>query len=178
MEMSRFCGRCEQHKPPEAFGSHTYCRVCYNSWRRDWRAKNVDLVRAQIRRAIERDSERFKKYDRKSYLKNREKRIAKSRRWNIANKSTFAAREAARRAIQKSATPSWVDWSEIQEIYRKADERTRATGVLHHVDHLVPLKSKIVCGLHVPWNLRVVTAEENQAKGNRVWPDMPSQLLV
>lgn len=165
------CTKCGE--TPQSFGNICWCKPCYNSWRREWRRNNPDLVKAAIERAKARDPERFKRYDRQSYWRHRDKRIAKSRRWNIENKEAFAAREAARRSIQKSATPAWADWGAIEAFYVDASRLTEATGVLHHVDHIVPLKSKIVCGLHVPWNLRVVTAFENQSKNNRHWPDMP-----
>ena len=46
-------------------------------------------------------------------------------------------------------------------------------GFKWEVDHIVPLQSKLVCGLHVHNNLQVITALENIKKHNKVWPDMP-----
>lgn len=60
-----------------------------------------------------------------------------------------------------------------REAYRLCRERTRTTGVRFEVDHIVPLRSKVVCGLHNEHNLRVIPAIENNRKGNRRWPDMP-----
>lgn len=168
------CSRCAEVKPIAEFGGHKgYCKHCYNAWRREWRKNNPQIMLAQKQRALQRDPDCLKKYDRRSYWKNRDKRIAKSRRWNIENKEAFAAREAARRAAQKSATPKWADLEAIEAVYLAAAERTKATGVLHHVDHIVPLQSKIVCGLHVQGNLQVLPAFDNQSKNNRHWPDMP-----
>jgi integrase len=77
---------------------------------------------------------------------------------------------AARRykAAVSQATPLWVDLTEIELVYARARAKTRQTGVLHSVDHIVPLQGDGVCGLHVHWNLRVVTATENREKGNAI----------
>jgi hypothetical protein len=69
--------------------------------------------------------------------------------------------------------PSWVDDDDITMVYEKANLLTRKTGIKHHVDHIVPLQSKIVCGLHVIENLQILTASNNCSKSNRLWPDMP-----
>lgn len=73
----------------------------------------------------------------------------------------------------KQATPPWADMKAIAAVYREAKEMTKKTQVLHVVDHIVPKCGKIVCGLHVHWNLRVVPWYVNAAKGAWAWPDMP-----
>jgi len=72
---------------------------------------------------------------------------------------------------------AWPDWAvypeEFKAIYKKAQHLTKETGIKYSVDHIVPIRSAEVCGLHVPWNLRVITDTENSAKSNNWWPDMP-----
>lgn len=71
------------------------------------------------------------------------------------------------------ATPPWVDeklLKEMQDIYRYS------RAPFDHVDHIVPLKHPLVCGLNVPWNLRVVSRCENLRKSNNWWPDCPDHL--
>ena len=71
--------------------------------------------------------------------------------------------------------PRWLSRAQkqkIKDIYWQADVLTHQTGVLHHVDHIVPLFGETVCGLHVPWNLTPIKYTENLSKGNRHWPDM------
>lgn len=73
-----------------------------------------------------------------------------------------------RRAAKLNATPWWADIAKIRAIYAKRLRLTRETGIMHHVDHIVPLRSPVVCGLHVPWNLRVIPARANLQKNNRL----------
>lgn len=68
----------------------------------------------------------------------------------------------------KQATPGWACRETILSIYRQAHELTLKTGVLYSVDHIIPLKGKLVCGLHVEQNLRVIPMADNRVKGNKV----------
>ncbi|MBU9378733.1 HNH endonuclease signature motif containing protein [Burkholderia gladioli] len=85
-----------------------------------------------------------------------------------------------RRARERRATPRWlspVQRELIAVIYTYAETLTRGTGELHVVDHIVPLDGKLVCGLHVPWNLRATHWLENARKGWHTWPGMPFEQL-
>jgi hypothetical protein len=69
------------------------------------------------------------------------------------------------------STPDWVDRAELQALKAKAAQTTEETGVLHVLDHIIPLSHPRVCGLTVPWNLRVVHYLVNHAKSNNWCPE-------
>ena len=104
---------------------------------------------------------------------NPEKAKAKAAAWQKANPVYFAAHSKKRHAAKLQAIPKWFDEAKVLAIYARAAEKTKATGIPHHVDHIVPLQSPLVSGLHWHKNLRVLTAKKNAVKGNRQWPDMP-----
>jgi hypothetical protein len=90
--------------------------------------------------------------------------------WKTNNKTQIRADTKARRRKHREATPKWLSRkqrSEIRQIYQIAITMTQTTGEQYVVDHIVPLRSEVVCGLHVPWNLRVITQEENLKKSNK-----------
>lgn len=105
--------------------------------------------------------ERLRAVASKSYYANKATSVA----WNAANRASLNAKASARRAAQLYATPRWLTPEHVQEmkiIYQSAQE------LGYHVDHVVPLKGKTVCGLHVPWNLQALPPYENRSKGNRL----------
>jgi len=67
---------------------------------------------------------------------------------------------------KKRATPSWVNKNDFEAIYDKARKLSEQTGINHEVDHIIPLKGELVCGLHVPENLQIITECENGKKFN------------
>ena len=64
------------------------------------------------------------------------------------------------------ATPAWADKKTIKEFYRVAKKLTENTGIPHQVDHIIPLRGELVCGLHVENNLQILTKAENIYKSN------------
>ena len=89
-------------------------------------------------------------------------------RYRKKNRSKVNAYDAMRDAEKRRAIPSWANRSLIRDIYDLSSRRSMEFGYQWHVDHIIPLKSPIVCGLHVEYNLQVIPGVENQIKGNRI----------
>ena len=99
-------------------------------------------------------------------VKNPLPRLAYEREWAKANPLKVKPKDAKRRAAKLQRTPAWADLEKIAAFYVEAFRLTLETGVKHHVDHIVPLRGKLVSGLHVETNLQILTAKANLTKGN------------
>lgn len=152
---------------------------------KEYYRKNSDKIKARASKWVEENSERAKERRKQYYAKNRESAILAKKQYYENNKETIAVKvrqyylktKAARvecaarhRANKRKATPSWLSSqhkSEIAELFSVCEIFRLYTGLDYHVDHIVPLKGKNVCGLHVPWNLQVLEASRNRRKSNK-----------
>ena len=77
------------------------------------------------------------------------------------------------RARLVKATPAWASKAKIAAIYELAEQQAKLSQEITNVDHIVPLNSPLVCGLHTEDNLTIVIGQYNNRKNNRTWPNMP-----
>jgi len=191
----KVCTRCHQPKSLLEFskgsrkdGLQSRCKLCFSEIMKIYREENIKAVKergaldyaknrdAYISRSKKRYAENTEKIKKAtaSYQKaNPEKRAAWNSSYSRANKDKVCALTAARNARKLLATPLWVNHCAIRDVYSEAERLTTRTGIAHQVDHIVPLRSPLVCGLHWEGNLQIISAVENRKKSNRYWPDMP-----
>ena len=141
-----------------------------NSARRKARAADPEPIRQADRLKRKANLALFRERDKKRWENGKAdkqsawlKEDRKKRPW------IYTERARARKRKVRQATPPWLtkdQRDEIIAVYKKAAELS-LDGLLHHVDHIVPLTGDNVCGLHVPWNLQAIPAHENMSKGNK-----------
>lgn len=198
-----YCISCMKKLGAESYARHSEKRkVMHKKWamvnrerrveyQREWRQENKERCSEYDRKsyaanrqkrlaadkmAREANKEKFLQRERDSYARTTATRTLRRKKWAECNKYLIRMYAANRRAVIRDRTPEWLTdahYEEIKTTYEFAAKITEETGVLHHVDHIVPLCGRTVSGLHVPWNLSVITAKDNLRKNNTTWPDKP-----
>lgn len=160
------CSLCGVEKPLFEFNKHknrkdghqTACRICNKNYVIKHYYNNQDQIAEQRKQKYPGVQKRRLEYG-KTHYEN--------------NKAQYFARSAIRRSTKLQRTPPWLSEEcalEIKTLYTRAQLIKQFTGEIWHVDHIVPLKGKKVSGLHVPWNLQLLPAEENLSKANKFTP--------
>lgn len=144
------CKVCIGNKGKKRFQDNKHeIAASRREYQKEYRKKNKDKERFWTRSWVENNREKRRLINREHYHRNQKKRLANGRRYY---------------ARKLKATPIWLTKEHLQqmmEIYCNCPEGC-------HVDHIIPLKGKEVCGLHVPWNLQYLPAKENMRKNNRI----------
>lgn len=171
---TKYCGK--KHRPVR-YVSNDVCVTCARAcgikgYYEKWEEKKK-YFRDRSKFLMQTCPEKLRQKNNAWTARNREKASRNACEWAKKNPEKSSLRAAEYRAKRRSAIPSWANRKEILEFYVEAKRISKETGVLHSVDHIVPLKSDLVCGLHCQENLRIITHSENCAKQNRYWPDMP-----
>lgn len=188
--LTKYCSKCALNKDVSLFsknraqrdGLHSQCKECNAAY---YKANKEKISPKRIARYYT-QQEIAQQYSRDWYRDNRDKALESCKNWASRNRDkihSYAkksrqkypelknANTQAYRAKKRGAMPSWLtEWDKfvISEYYYKAKRLEELTGMKWHVDHIHPLRGKTLSGLHVPWNLQLLPASENVAKGNRL----------
>lgn len=171
-----------------------------SAYARAYHAANKEKIAAKGKARYEANKETQPARDAAYYQANKEKKLAYRKKYYQANKEKLAehrkvnkgvlaarykdycqsnpgkvnAHTAKRKAAKIQRTPNWLtldDYHAIRTLYETAAALTKATGIKHQVDHILPLRGKTVSGFHCPTNLQILTATENRSKHNKFTGD-------
>lgn len=197
----KICKSCCSEKGLECFnkaprnkdGLHSYCKGCMkarysgrdrSAYKKDYDQQNRERIREYRKSYREKnrgdlweDRNKAASYAiKRGWAKaNPEKVREISANYRRKNKHRAAEYASQRRFVARQAEPAWLtdeDKVRMQQFWQLRELKSFVTGVDYEVDHVVPLNGQTVCGLHVPWNLRLIPKSENRSKSNRVWPNM------
>lgn len=153
------CKQCKRETRPSRAGDNTSAKY----WEKYY-AKNKEVLNKRYW-----TNPKVREYQLSRYHKDPVRFREEHKTYRKENLSKFAAKEAKRRARKVCATPPWLSkqqQEEIENFYWLARDLEAVTGQKYHVDHIVPLKGKFVCGLHAPWNLQILPSDINISKSN------------
>ena len=171
----KICTKCNTQKDFCFFSKRSKSKDGFKSWCKSCDNKHHSLNKENIltnkRSYYVQNKQVYKERCKKWNNKNKDNIIIKDHNWYINNKDKSVAKNAKYRATKLQATPKWLTKDHLKQIesfYKESKELENLDGIKRHVDHIIPLQGKTVSGLHVPWNLQVITRKENIKKGNRI----------
>ena len=176
-------------------GLRSNCRTCSNAYYKKYMEANKDGIKEKARdyhkKNKDKNNQRSKEYyhshkmEAIEYDKNRDKILVskqkavmykkniayylkKSKEYYINNRDKYANRTAKRRALKLKATPLWANKGYVLLFFKLAKIESERTGMKVEVDHIIPLTSKEVCGLHCEDNLQLLFSVDNKRKSNKL----------
>lgn len=191
-QIIKYCKYCGCDKPVLEFAfskgkPRSHCKPCWSKnntakakanpekarkKHSSWRARTLNQQMLYPKPSVEMQKARHRAKQKAYNDANKDRVNAYKKKWADANKHVAMEVVRRRQASKKKATPIWANRFFMQEAYHLAKLRESMLGIPYDVDHIVPLQSEFVCGLHCEANLQVIPRTVNRQKHNRWWPDM------
>jgi hypothetical protein len=146
----------------------------YDKKTKDWVASNPDQRKKIVKDYYAANQTVILSKQSQYREENREVCAERIKDWEVRNPDRVRAKGSRRRAAKLNAQPNWLteeQKEQILSVYAHARDCELVSGYKYHVDHIVPLQGKNICGLHVPWNLQVLPSDVNLSKSNKYEPD-------
>lgn len=168
------CTVCNQQKPDLEFDpKRRQCKSCRAEYRKGikarWYAKNAQHAVQYSREWRQANEARVRQLRREEYAKNAEQAKQAARDYRQTERAKVNAWARARQCAKANRIPKWLtpdDLWVMEQAYELAKLRTELFGFRWEVDHILPLRGKLVSGLHVPTNLQVIPEVVNKQKRN------------
>ena len=172
--MFKTCTRCNSSKELHHFtqrkaskdGFNSACKECVTAYRQSAKSNISEYNKKYREKHRDVLIERSKDWR----DENTEKVVLYKRHYRKVEPLKHSVWDATKRAKRLKRFPTWLteeDKQSISKVYEEAKQLSMNTCISYQVDHIVPLNGKKVSGLHVPWNLQILTAEENNRKNNK-----------
>lgn len=165
----KFCWKCKKNKKLTEFGRNkskqdglsTECKPCKRRQDREYAVKNRERIKTRAKKWYEKNKDSLTE-------EQKQKRRDCCNRYRKIHPDKINSKNRKRQAAKLNATPAWADKVAIDYIYYAAKVIERVYGTKWHVDHIIPLKGKNVCGLHVQNNLQLLAPLDNLKKSNKL----------
>jgi len=159
---------CPKCGTSQNYTKYYKCVQCKKDWERQWKLNNVEKMKIIQYTERRKNASGYTKRSNDYMARKGSDYMSDLRRsYRQRNKGRVLNNINARRAQKQHATPKWYNADECSIMYEWAQWLTVRTGVTYHVDHIVPINHKFVCGLHCSDNLQILTASENLDKSNK-----------
>jgi len=158
--------RCKPCASEEKAARYKVNKVHHNAKSNEYYANNKEATSVRQKKYYLENTELVKAKGRQHYEDNKEAYTKRTKTYRENNRALYNAMSAKRRAAKLQATPLWFEKEEVKDVYMEG------SYFQMDVDHIVPLQSSLVCGLHCWDNLQLLTPTANSSKGNRHWEDM------
>jgi hypothetical protein len=143
----------------------SYCKSCQAVVNKQWRLENREK-RKTYEKAYKTSNKTLVKKQKSLWDKRNAEWRKTYRKLNTGKYNSYAMKRYVREKLAQPTGLSDKYLRELESFYWMAKDLKAVTGETYHVDHIVPLQGKNVCGLHVSWNLQILPADLNMSKSN------------